>query len=347
MYQLIKHNNIRTVKDAWNALYARNTQLTPYQEYSYCAIIDKYSRILKWRSLQTIIYELRDRDGRTIMVLPLHIKRTRNGNIAYFLGEKTSAGHLDFIYDERITRDAFLSAIKLINKDIGNVKFVLTRIAEQSKLNALIQSAFAPSRYLINRSICVHIPIPTSFHEYLNSLDKQVRQNLRTSFNRLKADNRAYEVRTYVNQPVPPAILRQLFKVYWERLSGKNISIGIKKSVLPVFLRLHLYPTVIALTKLPNVYYSIVYIDRAIAGFCAGFTSRNGRIILPFLSINSAFSRYSPGGILITEAIRFLIENRGYKYFDLSRGDEKYKYSYGGIEHLNFSYAIDPERTDQ
>jgi hypothetical protein len=281
------------------------------------------------------------------MIIPLHIHKEKTQSIAYIWGEKSQAGHLDFIYDEQIQTEAFLAAMKLISSDIGNLKFVLNRVAEQSKLNALVQTSFPTTHYSVSKSTCVQIPIVANYNEYLNSLNKQVRQNLRTSFNRLKTDNRSYEVQTYVNQPVPPDILRQLFKMYWKRLSDKKLFIGHYKKFLPVLLRMRLNPTIVALKKLTNVCYSIIYIDKTIAGFTAGFTSRNGKIILPFLNINSTFSRYSPGGILITETIKFLMENHDYKYFDLSRGDEKYKYTWGGIEHFNFNYEIYPEGKNQ
>ena len=208
--------------------------------------------------------------------------------------------------------------MELINKDIGNVKYVFNRIAEQSKLNELIQTAYTPSNYSASKSICVQIPIPVGFDKYLNSLDKKVRQNLRRRFNRLETDNCAWEVHTHVNQTMPPDIWRQSFILYKKRLSDKMNSAGLKR-FLPWFLRMPFNPTFIALKRLPNVFYTIIRIDKAIAGFCAGFTSRDGKIILPFVSINSAFKGYSPGGILITQTIKFLMENHDYKFFDLSR----------------------------
>ena len=97
MYRLIKHTSIRTVMDAWNILYASNTRLTPYQEYSYCSIIGEYSAVLKLKHLKNVIYELRDTHDQTIMVIPLHIKRTKLETIAYLWGEISQSGHLDLI----------------------------------------------------------------------------------------------------------------------------------------------------------------------------------------------------------------------------------------------------------
>jgi hypothetical protein len=286
-----------------------------------------------------VIYELRDAHGKPIILIPLHLERTKKQTIAYLWGQFSQSGHLDFIYNDQIQAEAFLSAIELINNDIGNIKFVFNLIQERSKLNEIFQTDFPASHYITRKAICVQIPILGSFNEYFKSLDKKVRQNLRTSFNRLKTDNRTYEVKTYVNQPIPFNILLQLFNIYWKRFSEKKYKIGLKR-FLPVFIRIRLNPTIMALIKLKNTFYSIIYIDKKIAGFCAGFSSRNEKIILPFLAIDSIFSRYSPGGILITETIKFLTENHSFKYFDLSRGDEKYKYAYGGIEHFNFLYEI-------
>lgn len=344
MYRLIKHTDIRTVKDAWNTLYNRNIHLTPYQQYSYCSIINEYPAILKWNRLKNVIYELRNTHDQTIMLMPLHIETTKKQNIAYMWGKFSQSGHLDFVYDEQIKTEAFLAGMNLINKDIGNVKLVITCVTEQSKLNEMIQNCFSSSHYVRRKDTCIQIPITTSFKDYLRTLKKHVRQNLRTSFTRLKNDSLTYEVQTCVNQAIPSDILSQLFEIYWKRLSDKRLNIGLKR-FLPLSLRMQLNPTIIALKILPNVFYSIIYIDKTIAGFCAGFTSHNGKIILPFLSINGTFSRFSPGGILITETIKFLIENHDYKYFDLSRGDEKYKYTYGGTEHFIYSYEIYLEGT--
>jgi len=341
MFLLIKHNSIRTVKDAWNTLYKLNTKLSPYQDYAYCSMVQKYSLRLKKRRLKNVIYELRDEHGQPIMLIPLHLKRIKKKTLAYLWGEFSQSGHLDFIYSDKIQNEAFLTAFKLISNDIRNIKFVFNHIQEQSKLNEILQTIFPLSHHTLGKTTCVQIPIFASYNKYINSLGKQVRQNLRTSFNRLKTDNRTYEVKTFVNQPIPSNILIQLFKLYYNRHSAKKYRIGLKR-FLPMFLRIPINPTTIALKKLTNTFYSIVYIDKKIAGFCAGFSYRNEKIILPFLAIDSIFSRYSPGGILITEAIKFLTENHNYKYFDLSRGDERYKFMYGGIEHYNYHYEIYP-----
>ena len=62
--------------------------------------------------------------------------------------------------------------------------------------------------------------------------------------------------------------------------------------------------------------------------------------MIPFLAINSRYSQYSPGGILITEEVKKMIMQHQMGYFDLSRGNEKYKFDYGGTLHTNHWYEF-------
>jgi len=78
MYRLIKHTDLHVVKDVWNTLYNHNTRLTPYQQYSYCSLINEYSAVLKRNHLKNVIYELRDAHDQTVMLIPLHIETTKN-----------------------------------------------------------------------------------------------------------------------------------------------------------------------------------------------------------------------------------------------------------------------------
>lgn len=72
-----------------------------------------------------------------------------------------------------------------------------------------------------------------------------------------------------------------------------------------------------------------------------GFISNHDNVaVIPRLAINSAFNVYCPGGLLITDTIKWLIENSSVRNLDLSRGNESYKYVYGGTEHYNFDFIM-------
>ena len=329
------------VKDTWAMLHDTNAGLSPYQEYEYCSIVGKCPGLLMKYTIKNIIYELHDTHDQPVMLIPLHLEKTNTQTIAYLWGTFSQSGHLDLIYNNLIKTEAFMTALELIKRDIGTVKFVLNGIQERSRLHELFRPDVNNLNYSVKRSVCVQIPVPFSFDEYLNSLSKHARQNLRTSFNRLKTDHKSLEVKTFVNKPIPADVLVRLFTLYWKRCAEKQLPLGPKR-LLPVFLRNLFNPTIRAFKLLANTFHSIVYIDKKIAGFCAGFSYREEKIIIPFLAIESAFSRYSPGMILVTETIKYLIEHHHYQYLDLSRGNEKYKYDCGGKDHFNYNYVIYP-----
>ena len=52
---------------------------------------------------------------------------------------------------------------------------------------------------------------------------------------------------------------------------------------------------------------------------------------VPRIAMNDKFGRYSPGWILIVEAVSWLCENSDIRAIDLCRGDERYKLDLGGI----------------
>lgn len=69
----------------------------------------------------------------------------------------------------------------------------------------------------------------------------------------------------------------------------------------------------------------------------------DGKILVPRLSINMDYRRYSPGGLLINETIKY-ISLKEFREFDLQRGDESYKYNYGGTDYQNHSWIVNIQR---
>lgn len=336
---LVRHAGLKPVKQLWLALYAGNPGFTPYQEYHYCRVVERYFVFSTRQRHRNVVYEYRDPTGAGVILFPLHLRTSKQGTVAYLWGEFSQAGCLDFIYKADLRPETFREAFALLARALGKVKFVFSRVSGCSRLNELIRTGLAPEQYSFATESCVHIDLATSFDQYYQDLSRHVRQNLRTSVNRMKKENLEFEVRTRTDAPLGMGLLRELFRIYWQRLAEKQIRFHFTR-FLPYYLRMLSNPSIVALNKLPNVFSSIIYIDKAIAGFCAGFTSRDGTIILPFLAIDSRFARFSPGGILLTETLRNLMDAGHPGYFDLSRGDEAYKSAYGGVEYLNFSYKI-------
>lgn len=73
----------------------------------------------------------------------------------------------------------------------------------------------------------------------------------------------------------------------------------------------------------------VLEIDGTPAAFMIVYRHHN-RLLMPKLAIDTTFSRYSPGILLILEASKMWIDE-GIADFDMCRGDERYKKEMGGI----------------
>jgi CelD/BcsL family acetyltransferase involved in cellulose biosynthesis len=339
MGTLIKHRKMKNVEMAWRDLYQRNGALTPFQSYDYCSTVGRLFLFSTKHIMRNVIYEFKDGEGQTVLIMPLHLRTVGDRTLAYLWGEFSQASYLGCIHSRELSSADFQEAFLKIAQDLGKVTFLFTRVQEKSRLSGLLESAESPWRYSREPNPCVHIPILDNYDQYLASLSRNAQQKLRSCHNRIREAKVKFEVRTRVDQPLPFPLLKRLFDVYWDRLAEKKINLKLRK-FLPYFVRMWCNPAIIALTHSPDTFSSIVYIDDQIAGFCAGFTSQDGHVILPFVAMNSKFSRFSPGGLMISEAIRELIQIKKHRYFDLSRGDEQYKTYYGGELHTNFDYEI-------
>lgn len=335
MPQLIPHQGLRSVKESWIVLYGDGGGYTAFQDYAYAQVVERFFRLSTRHRFKNVIYEVRDDEGRTVLLLPLHQGKNR----AYLWGEFSQAGYLDVLSADEVKADALRFALEAIAGGRKDFEFLFSRVRAGCRLDRLIEACLSPEQYDRRVCPCAHIPLPKAYETYFNGLGKGYRQKLRASANHLREEGHTWDVEVFLDKPMPLGTQLRLFDLYWRRMSGKGINFKFRK-FFPYFLRRWFNPTILALTRLPNTFHAILHIDGAVAGFCAGFTSRQGTITLPFLAIESRFSRYNPGGVLISATVRHLIENSDCTTFDLSRGDEKYKFDYGAVAHANCCFTI-------
>lgn len=104
-------------------------------------------------------------------------------------------------------------------------------------------------------------------------------------------------------------------------------------------------PVQVSLKGLPNSRYAILRINGEMVAFLAGFISQDGKtFVIPRLAIDIEYGVYSPGKVLIIESIGKLLEYSDIESFDLSHGEEDYKYRMGGVTHFNRSYSLIQEK---
>ena len=156
----------------------------------------------------------------------------------------------------------------------------------------------------------------------------------------MNRENKKFRFLFYINEQPTKKYYKDHISLFSKRI--------LEHSKLPkaLFIPMKLFkqsdPLSKALLDYKDKIFAVFYIDNQLAGTINGVISNDGRVIVTRLSVNVKFGVYSPGGLLINETIKAITSQNiaNIKSLDLSRGDEKYKYTYGGIEHFNYSFIL-------
>ena len=66
-----------------------------------------------------------------------------------------------------------------------------------------------------------------------------------------------------------------------------------------------------------------------------------GELLLLDCLLKQEWVNIAPGGLILNEVIKSVCEKYSFiRSIDLSRGNEAYKYTYGGVEHYNYTYRF-------
>lgn len=183
---------------------------------------------------------------------------------------------------------------------------------------------------------CASIAISGTFEEYWNSLSKSVRQNIRTAKNRMVKDEHSFNFRIYEKQALSPEFAYKLQTIYESRRIVKNQKIDLKQKLFELLrtFRKKKYNIMLkSMIELSNIFISVIYIDECIAGYCFGLTDIKDNIYVMQVAIDINYSRYSPGMVMLIATIEKLFNSGKVSNFDLTNGNEHYKYLLGAKTH--------------
>lgn len=199
-----------------------------------------------------------------------------------------------------------------------------------SRLELFLEN-FPPRAYDIRRSrgfLCPYIPLPNSWKQYLQDfLSPATRRNLRSCLRRVESLS-GFRV-TNVRTDEPESQIEMLLTLWQSRWGTKpERALNRYRAILHrCFENGSLWLTILWDGTVP------------IAG-AACFVDRHKGVFSGFINgWNNEFAKLSPGKAVIAYSIRYAIEN-GFRVYDLLRGDERYKLSFGATERFNTDVTI-------
>lgn len=323
MLKLFTYHNLSKLRREWIELYNSNPNLSPFVEYDYFKRTIKYFWYYFFAKRCHIKYYLIRHNDSPILIAPILF--FSNGKKELF-ANINGYNYCDFIYKNcSETNDA----IKLLYDNIG--MFDIYKIRENSTLIKNIPY----SSYSVVQISNVRIDFSQNYDQYYHTLSKSVRQNLRTSYNRLNRAKCSFKLKIVCGGKKDNSFFNDVINLYCKRHEKKY---NVKHSFIKQYLLKHHHFATENYKKSANAITFGLYIDGKLASFMSGIVSMQNEFIVPRLSINDDLLFYSPGMILINEVIKYLINNTEINVLDLSQGEEEYKYKMGGSQHLTYTF---------
>lgn len=332
------------IKDICEMLYKNNNYLTPYQEYDFLNTVGIGRKetspfcTVGYRPNTFVLYK----DSSARAVFPLYINKQKRTIV--LRGFFSIIGHLDFIYANSIEFADFEYALSFLAKQYPGYSLIIDRLSEKSLTCAyLFEKGFIKEE---QKYTCVSIPFSNGYEKWFSGLKKSFKQDIRSGYNRLRTDGRRYMFKLNLFETPKAAVSKDILRLYSKRAcEHSNIKSQLVSKVVQAVLRIikKNNPFTIALENSANYIDGSFYIDDRMVAYCQALLSNDGRVIVPKLSIDLEYKRYNLGGLLISEMIKALSEKMDNDVcceLDLSRGDERYKYDYGGMNHYNYNIVL-------
>lgn len=327
------HKNDKYLNAVWEQIYDGNEQLSIYQSKEFNDIKKKSFRfrIKKLLKIKThfFIYYRNGLPQKPLCIIPLEIYK----NEIRFYGDG-EGGFFDFIYVKGIEEDDFENIFHDLAEMFKGKCIIFNRLHEESKLCRFMLKKY-PSEIA---RVCTRILLPTSYDLYYAGLSKNSKKNLRNIYNRINTCN--IRIKLVVDSDKKnEKLLNNHMDIYWQRFSEKNNrkKIGFINKLVKKYTN---YTYLIAKESSSSIIFTLYY-DNQIAAFFHGVITNNNSIILVRIAINSSFYKFSPGKMLINEAIKYIYEHcPNINVVDLTFGDEAYKSDMGGTFYNAYKFEM-------
>lgn len=333
-----KTDEISCLRDDWKRL-EKGSDMTFYQRY------DWYERLSTlntqhYNKHEFIFVACKNDDNEITLIAPLWIikKTTRliNKKGVYFFGCQGWNDYCNIIYNE-FKPEAFICMMQYLKNKYNISYYCLDFIKEETDFHKwLLGTNSCVKLVQNNRSKCVGLAIPENLDTYKAKLTKKSRQNIRTAVNRFS--NHCIEYNVVFNDT---NIDRDLFKLHREKRNKyKNrwsfrTCLGKIKLLMQNKLRLKHQIFNPFEWDYHDIRFLTIYSgNELMSSFCYGYDEVHQEIVVMAGSLNDKYSWYSPGMISWYEYISNNFASNDIRYIDFTRGNEKYKYSLGGVDHM-------------
>lgn len=315
--------NIYAIKEDWMALQDKGGLHTPFQEYEYMQRTWKFFYPYYLTELCIAKFYCFYEDGECVMIVPiLHYPGKRRAEL---FANVNGLNYCDvLVKDEKYIKPA----LALMAQDYD--KLICNKVLSGSLLYSAVKDCLEVDK----PSTCVCIDFD-SYEDYYSSLPKNMKSNLRNIYNRLKNDGISLELKVFYGGS--GFDYKPFIDLYCIR---KHRQYNVRNNIFRKWFLLHQNFATRNFVRNGNGITFALFFNGRLAAFISGMKGPHDEYVLPRIAIENDFYRYSPGILLLIETIKYLASESNVRHFDLSHGEEPYKYWIGGKNHLTHNFKI-------
>lgn len=337
------YKKIESLEANWRALEG-GKEMTVFQSYEWNRQI---CNSIKNKVLFVVV--ISDDSDKAVLIAPLMFQKHKfkiSKNVEkygiYFLMSKYS-DYLNFIYDEP-NDNAINLIFDYIKSNYSGFPLFFYCLRQDT---ALYKNLKNRRNLQETEECCVSIDIHCDLEEYKKRLSKNTRQTLRTAKNRIDKSGINYKI-CICSRVRNEKLIKELLKVHFKRL--RDIKLADKKGFFYIYTLIRfyideyseIYHGIIkdSMMKMKNTWLLIIYIDQQVAGYLFGFKERNRVVRILQNCYEKKYAYYSPVFYGFYTCICNSIQSKSVDVFDMTRGEENYKYKLGGKEMYNSNFEL-------
>ena len=311
--------------ETWNALVEQSIADTPFSRYEYLSQWWKTLGGGEWQSSELILISAREND-QLIGIAPLFLADYDGQRALMLIGSIEISDYLDLIVRETDLARFLSGLLDFLSSqpDIHWSAIDWYNLPDASPTLAALKTESEKRGWTHHEEIyrpTPRIPLNGSFEDYLSRIDKKQRHEIRRKMRRAAESEK--NVRFYVVDPAGD-IDSEIDAFFHLMLQSPE-----KEQFLHPAMHEQMTVTIQNAHKHGYLWLAFLEVDGTRTAASLNFDYRN-KLWGYNSGVSNEHRELSPGWVLLAHTIQWCCENGRYE-FDFMRGDEEYKYRFGGV----------------
>jgi CelD/BcsL family acetyltransferase involved in cellulose biosynthesis len=309
----------------WNQLLSQSVSNVPFLRYEYLSAWWGTRGGGEWPEAELVLVSATE-NGELMGIAPLFLTEYEGARSLLFLGSIEISDYLDLIVRTEVLPRFLSGLLDYLTSDSVPAwsRLEWVNLPDASATLPALKAESARRGWTYTEEIyrpTPYIPLPGDFEAYLGGIDKKQRHEIRRKIRR--AEESDQQVHWYIvtdEAALDPEI---------DNFLGLMANDHHKEEFLTEVMRTQLRASVHAAFKAGYLQLAFMEVDGQKAAGYLNF-DYDGRILVYNSGLDFNFKELSPGWVLLAYLIQWANEH-GRSEFDFMRGEEEYKYRFGGI----------------